>query len=154
MMTTEIKNPFDKEYISSFSKEMSEPAWLTDLRINALEQAENLPLPKADKTKIDKWNFSQLEKHIVKSEDFSSFQDLPDQVKELINVKENNQSLYIQRNNRPTLLSVSKELQENGVIFTDLFTAAREHGDLLQKYFMKNAVKVDEHKLTALHAAL
>lgn len=154
MMTTEIKNPFEKEYISSFSKELGEPEWLTDLRIHAFELAEALPLPKADKTKIDKWNFSQIEKHIVKSEDFSSFTDLPDAVKELINVKENDQSLYIQRNNRPTLLSVSKELQETGVIFTDLFTAAREHGDLLQKYFMKDAVKVDEHKLTALHAAL
>ena len=49
---------------------------------------------------------------------------------------------------------MSKELQENGVIFTDIFTAAREHGELLQKYFMKDAVKVDEHRLTALHAAL
>ncbi|MCQ6275613.1 Fe-S cluster assembly protein SufD [Bacillus sp. V3B] len=153
-MTTEIKKPFEKEYISSFSKEMGEPGWLTDLRIHAFEKASDLPLPKADKTKIDKWNFSQIEKHIVKSEDFSSFNDVPDAVKELINVKENNQSLYIQRNNRPTLLSVSKELQESGAVFTDIFTAAREHGDLLQKYFMTNAVKVDEHKLTALHAAL
>ena len=49
---------------------------------------------------------------------------------------------------------MSKELKENGVIFTDIFTAAREHGDLLQKYFMKDGVKVDEHRLTALHAAL
>jgi Fe-S cluster assembly protein SufD len=152
-MTTEIKNPFDSGYINSFSKEMGEPSWLTDLRIHALEQAENLPLPKADKTRIEKWNFSQFEKHIVKSEDFTSFDHLPDKVKMLIDVNKSNQSLYIQRNNRPTLLSLSTELKENGVIFTDLFTAAREHGDLLQKYFMKDAVKVDEHKLTALHAA-
>ena len=73
MMTTETKNPFDKDYINSFSKEMGEPTWLTDLRIQALEQAENLPLPKPDKTRIEKWNFSQFDKHIVKSEDFTSF---------------------------------------------------------------------------------
>jgi Fe-S cluster assembly protein SufD len=153
-MTTEIKQPFGKEYIHSFSKEMGEPEWLTELRIQALELAEDLPLPFIDKTKIDKWNFTQLGKHIVKSEDFSNFQDLPDTVKILINADESNQSLYIQRNNRPTLLSLSKEMQENGVIFTDIFTAAREHGDLLQKYFMKECTKVNEHKLTALHAAL
>ena len=152
-MTTEIKNPFDKGYISSFSKEMGEPTWLTDLRIQALEQAEELPLPIAEKTKIEKWNFSQFDKHIVKSEDFTSFDQLPDQVKVLIDVNNSNQSLYIQRNNRPTLISLSTELKESGAIFTDIFTAAREHGDLLQKYFMKDAVKVDEHKLTALHAA-
>src|SRR3954465_6761655 len=117
-MTTEIKKPFDKGYISSFSKEMGEPTWLTDLRVLALEQAENLPLPKADKTRIEKWNFSQFEKHIVKSEDFTSFDHLPDKVKMLIDVNKSNQSLYIQRNNRPTLLSLSTELKENGVIFT------------------------------------
>jgi Fe-S cluster assembly protein SufD len=154
MMTTELINSFGKEYISSFSKEMGEPAWLTELRIHALELAKDTPLPYVDKTKIDKWNFSQFDKHIVKSEDFTSFEDLPEKVKTLINVNESNQSLYIQRNNRPTLLSVSTELQENGVIFTDIFTAAREHSDLLQKYLLKDCVKIDENKLTALHAAL
>ncbi|WP_428911124.1 Fe-S cluster assembly protein SufD [Niallia sp. Krafla_26] len=152
-MTTELVNSFGKEYISSFSKEMGEPGWLTELRIHAFELAQDTPLPYIDKTNIEKWNFSQFEKHIVKSEDFSSFDELPEEVKSLINVDESNQSLYIQRNNRPTLLSVSKELQEKGVIFTDIFTAAREHGDLLQKYLMKDCVKVDENKLTALHAA-
>nr|WP_295971872.1 Fe-S cluster assembly protein SufD [uncultured Bacillus sp.] len=153
-MTTEIKNSFDKEYIGSFSRELGEPEWLTELRIQSFELADNLPLPKADKTKIDKWNLTHIQKHLVKSEDFASFDSLPDQVKALINVNETNQNLYIQRNNRPTLLSISKELQDKGVLFTDIFTAAREHSDLLQKYFMKDAVKINEHKLTALHAAL
>lgn len=153
-MTTEIKNPFDKEYVGSFSKEMGEPEWLTALRLEALELVDTLPLPKPDKTKIDKWNFTQFDKHIVKSDDFSSLNDLPGEVKALIELEGGNQNLYIQRNNRPSILSVSKELQEKGVIFVDIFTAAREHGELLQKYFMTEGVKVDEHKLTALHAAL
>ncbi|MDQ0155288.1 Fe-S cluster assembly protein SufD [Robertmurraya andreesenii] len=153
-MTTEIKLPFDKEYVSSFSKEMGEPEWLTTLRLEALEMADTLPLPKPDKTKIDKWNFTQFDKHIVKSTDFASLNDLPEDVKALVAVDAGEQNLYIQRNNRPSILSVSQELKEKGVIFVDIFTAAREHGDLLQKYFMKDGVKVDENKLTALHAAL
>ncbi|MCT2346036.1 Fe-S cluster assembly protein SufD [Niallia taxi] len=152
-MTTEIKLPFDQEYITSFSKDMGEPAWLTDLRVKALELAEDLPMPKPDKTNIKNWNFTQIDKHIVSSEDFDSVNDLPEEAKALIDL-ENNKTLYIQRNNRPTFIAVSNELKEKGVIFTDIFTAAREHGDLLQKYFMKDTVKVDEHKLTALHAAL
>lgn len=153
-MTTEIKLPFDKEYVSSFSKEMGEPAWFTELRIEALEKADTLPLPRPDKTKIDKWNFTQFEKHIVKSDDFTSLNDLPEEVRTLVDIEASNQNLYIQRNNRPSILSVSKELQEKGVIFVDIFTAIREHGELLQKYFMKDAVKPDENKLTSLHAAL
>lgn len=153
-MSTEIKLPFDKEYVHSFSKDMGEPAWMTDLRVNALEKAEDLPMPKPDKTNISKWNFTQFDKHIVGSEDYSSLTDLPEEVRSLINLESADQNLYIQRNNRPAYISLSKTVLDQGVIFTDIFTAAREHGDLLQKYYMTDGVKVDEHKLTALHAAL
>ena len=41
-MTTETKLALsEQEYITSFSKEMGEPAWLTDLRTHALEVAED-----------------------------------------------------------------------------------------------------------------
>lgn len=153
-MTTEIKLPFDQDYVSSFSKEMGEPTWLTELRLQAMALAETLPLPRPDKTKIDKWNFTQFPKHIVKSEDFASLNELPEEVKVLIDIEAKDKNLYIQRNNRPVFLSLSKEWQEKGVIFTDIFSAAREHGDLLQRYLMKSGVKMDEHRLTAVHAAL
>src|SRR5690606_7719160 len=34
------------------------------------------------------------------------------------------------------------------------FTALQEHADLVKKYYMTDGVAVNEHKLTALHAAL
>lgn len=151
-MTTETKLPFDQEYITSFSKEMNEPAWLTEQRVNALNQADALPMPRPDKTKITNWNFTQFEKLLVKSEAYTSLNELPEEVKQLVGKDAENNSLYVQRNNKPAYLSVSKELQEKGVIFTDIFTAAREHGDLLKNYYM-TAVKTDEHRLTAFHAA-
>ncbi|SEM62453.1 Fe-S cluster assembly protein SufD [Mesobacillus persicus] len=151
-MTTETKLPFDQEYITSFSKEMNEPAWLTEQRVNALNQADALPMPRPDKTKITNWNFTQFEKLLVKSEAYTSLNELPEEVKQLVGNEAENNSLYVQRNNKPAYLSVSKELQEKGVIFTDIFTAAREHGDLLKNYYM-TAVKTDEHRLTAFHAA-
>src|SRR5699024_2037504 len=49
---------------------------------------------------------------------------------------------------------VSEELTNKGVIFTDIFTALKEHSELVKKYYMTDAVTVNEHKLTALHAAL
>jgi Fe-S cluster assembly protein SufD len=151
-MTTETKLPFDQEYITSFSKEMNEPEWLTAHRVQALASADSLPMPRPDKTKIDKWNFSQFENLLVKSDAFASLNELPEEVKALVDVDGSDKNLYIQRNNKPAYLSVSKELQEKGVVFTDIFTAAREYSDLLKKYFM-SAVKADEHRLTSLHAA-
>ena len=57
-MSMETKIAFDQEYISSFSKEHQEPKWMADLRLKALEKSEELPMPRPDKTKIDKWNFT------------------------------------------------------------------------------------------------
>ncbi len=45
-------------------------------------------------------------------------------------------------------------LAAKGVIFTDLNTAVREHGDLVEKFLMTQAVKPEDGKFAALHAAL
>ena len=133
---------------------MGEPVWFEELRLNALNNFENLPMPRPDKTKIDKWNFTQFNRHHVKSEKYPSLAVLPEEVKALINIEAENENLYIQRNQTPAYLSLTEELKGKGVVFTDIFTAAREHSELLQKYFMTQVVKADEHRLTALHAAL
>lgn len=150
-MTTETKLPFDKGFVSSYSKEMNEPAWLTEFRLKALDHFEELPMPRPDKTKIDKWNFTQFNQHTVKSDSYASLAELPEDVKALV---ADNKNLYIQRNQTPAFLSLSEDLKAKGVIFTDIFTAAKEHGDILKKYYMTQAINADEHRLTALHAAL
>ncbi|MEH7352914.1 Fe-S cluster assembly protein SufD [Neobacillus drentensis] len=153
-MTTETKLPFDNGFVSSFSKEMSEPAWFEEFRLKALNDFDQLPMPRPDKTKIDKWNFTQFNQHTVKSDVYPSLAELPEEVKSLVDLDAEMKNLYIQRNQTPAFLSLSEDLKSKGVIFTDIFTAAREHGDLLKKYYMTQAINVDEHRLTALHAAL
>src|SRR5690606_13316797 len=93
-------------------------------------------------------------KHGAAGNAINSLDDLPEAAKAAINVEHENKNLYIQHNQTAAFLSLSEDLKAQGVIFTDIITAAKEHGDLVQKYFMKDAVKVDEHKLTAYHAAL
>ena len=148
-MTIETKLPFDQDYLSNYSKESGEQQWLTDLRLQAFSLAEELPLPKPDKTKITNWNFTQFQKHTVETS-ITSVDQLPQEVKALVDVE----NIYVQVDNTPVVSSLTEELTSKGVIFTDILTAAKEHSDLVQKYFMKDGVKVDEHKLTALHAAL
>ncbi|MEW5322678.1 Fe-S cluster assembly protein SufD [Geobacillus thermoleovorans] len=152
-MATETKIPFEQSYIRTFSSGRGEPDWLTVRRLEALELAERLPLPKPEKTKIDKWNFTEFPRHTVDSAPYDGLDDLPEAVKALIEAGEGTKNLYVQRNHTPAYVSLSDELKEKGVIFTDIFTAASEHGDLLKNYFMR-AVKPDEHRLAALHAAL
>ncbi|CAH0140048.1 MULTISPECIES: Fe-S cluster assembly protein SufD [Peribacillus] len=150
-MTTETKLPFEQEDISSYSTKNNDPAWLSELRIQAFSELEKLPMPKPDKTKIDKWNFTSFQTHTVDSDAFASLEELPEEIKSII---EENENLYIQRNNTPAHINLSANVKEQGVIFTDILTAARDHAELVQKYFMKDGVKINEHRLTALHAAL
>lgn len=151
-MTVETK--FNHDYVTGFSNELGEPEWLKELRLQALAKAEDLSMPRPDKTKIDKWNFTQFQTHSVKSNALASLNDLSDEVKALIDLEDENKNLYVQLDTTPAYTSLSQELKDQGVIFTDIHTAAREHSELVQKYFMTEGVKVDEHRLTALHAAL
>ncbi|MFL0507082.1 Fe-S cluster assembly protein SufD [Ureibacillus sp. 179-F W5.1 NHS] len=152
-MTVETKLALSATEVRSFSQSNNEPSWFANLRAEAIEKAAELPMPKPDKTNITGWNFIEFPQHTVESAPFNSLDELPTEVKEIIDI-EGQENLYIQRNNTPAFIKISEELKAQGVIFTDIQTAIREHSDLVQKYFMTEAVKVDEHKLTAYHAAL
>lgn len=152
-MITEIKLPLEKAALQSFSSTNNEPSWLMELREQAFDRLASLEMPKPDKTNIRNWNFTEFPNHTVESESFSSLDELPEEVKALLDAEEKH-NIYVQRNNTPAIISLSETLKEQGVIFTDIITAAREHSDLVQKYFMTKGIKTDEHRLTALHAAL
>jgi Fe-S cluster assembly protein SufD len=152
-MAVETKLPYDKQYVSQFSEKNGEPDWLKNLRLDALEQAESLPMPKPEKTNIKSWNFSDF-KHDVKGEEVKSVDQLPEEIKVFFDQDNQAENVILQRNHNVSYRSVSKELEQKGVIFTDIATAVKEHSDLVQKYFMRDAIKVDQNRLTALHAAL
>lgn len=152
-MTTLTKIPYDQKYIESFSKENNEPAWFTALRVEGLELANNLELPKPDKTNINRWNFTQF-KHTAEGDVISSLAELPAQLDVFVDKEKVSENLIIIRNQTIAYASISESLKEQGVIFTDIFTAMNEHPELVEKYYMTDAVAINENKLTALHAAL
>lgn len=151
-MTVETNLKMTEQELRSFSEMNGEPSWFTELRLRSFAEAETLPLPKPDKTKILNWNFTDYPVHTVKSSTFGSIEDLTEDIRTIVDLEQKN--LYIQHNNTPAFSRISEDLAAKGVILTDIFTALREHGDLVKKYFMTNGVKTDEHKLTALNAAL
>ncbi|MDY0405216.1 Fe-S cluster assembly protein SufD [Virgibacillus sp. 179-BFC.A HS] len=152
-MTVETKLPYDKEYIEQFSQKRQEPEWMKQLRLQAMEQAKNLPMPEPDKTKITKWNFTQFN-HDFGTGEAVSLKELPAEIKDYFDQEQLPENLLIQRNQSVAFASLSEDLKAKGVIFTDIFTALKEHENLVKRYYMKDAVSVDEHRLTALHAAL
>ncbi|WP_102028546.1 Fe-S cluster assembly protein SufD [Salirhabdus sp. Marseille-P4669] len=153
-MTVETtKLPYDHQYVSQFSEKRGEPDWLKNFRLDALKQAEELAMPKPEKTSIKTWNFTEF-KHEVEGSPIESLADLPEELNVFFNQEEKNDNVIIQRNHSVAYQTLSADLVDKGVIFTDIFTAAKENPELVQKYFMRDASKVDQNRLTALHAAL
>lgn len=150
-MSVDIQLRFDSEAITEFSKANSEPAWFLEKRLAGLKAAGELQLPVLEKTKIDKWNIDQFVPFQTSGK-VATAQELDDLVKGQIDA-DSVKSLIVQKNASVVFQSADEELKNQGVIFTDLATALKEHGELVQKY-LGTVVKYDEHKLTALHTAV
>ncbi|MBU5595621.1 Fe-S cluster assembly protein SufD [Amphibacillus sp. MSJ-3] len=152
-MSVEMLEKYTLDYIENFSSQNNEPDWMKKLRADAITQAQKLEMPKPDKTNISQWDFSSFS-HQAEAEEISSLADLPDHIKKFVDLSNDDQNLVILRNQKNSYQALSDDLKEKGVIFTDIFTAMQEHPDLVKKYYLTEAVTVDEHRLTAIHAAL
>jgi len=150
-LTNELS--YEKKDIEEFSTSKGEPAWMTNLRTEAYSSASKLDMPKPDKTNINRWNFTEF-KLGSEGEKFENINSLPKELADFVDQKNVPENILILRNQSTAYAQISEELTNKGVIFTDIFTALKEHSDLVEKYYMTDAVSVNEHKLTALHAAL
>lgn len=149
-MSTQLTTPTDRGSAEALARSKGEPEWLVALRGEAAELAGSIAWPKPEKVRIERWNLTAVGGYEA-SAAAGSLAELPAIVQEL--VTEGTENLIVQRNSGTAWKQLSAELSAKGVIFTDLETAAKEHGDLVQQYLFQ-AVKKDEDKLTALNAAL
>ena len=153
-MTVETNQTIDKNQVQLFSEARNEPQWFRDLRFKGIELALEAPLPKPDKTKIDNWVFSYNRFDLEPKQAVSDIDELPETIRPFIGEKETKRHLIVQQDASVIYKAVANELQEKGVIFTDMQTALKNHGELVKKYLFSEAVKIDENRLIASHAAL
>src|SRR5699024_5347094 len=97
-MTTVTKIPFDKEYVEQFSKQNNEPEWMQKLRLEGLDLANSLELPKPDKTNINRWNFTNF-KHTADGAKIESLENVTSQLDNFINADNAPENIIILRNN-------------------------------------------------------
>ncbi|CZQ95469.1 suf system fes cluster assembly sufbd [Trichococcus palustris] len=129
-----------------FSIEKEEPEWMRAKRLDMFEKYETLEFPLMERISYHRWPL--LETNI-------SVEAYGEEL-------ENSQGLQYEMNNNPKLVQYGKvtlmeqlpqHLIEQGVIFTDLFTAAQEYPELVKEYYMTTAVKPEEDRFTAFHTA-
>jgi Fe-S cluster assembly protein SufD len=149
-MTTTTSLPVTATFVEAISKGAQEPAWLAASRKEALEQAGRLALPNYEKTKVAKWDIAHYGAYVA-NELATGFAALPAGIQALVK-EEDAANIVVQRNSAAVFQQLSAVYAEQGVIFTDLHTAAREHEALVQKH-LHSVVKTDANQISALHAA-
>lgn len=131
--------------VQQFSVMQEEPLWMLELRKTALAKIDGLELPVFERVKYQRWPLFEVpdlfsyEEGILLAEDFlTGANDAP---------------RVIQVGNQTVMEQLPMEYIEQGVIFTDIFTALQEHPDVVEQVYMTLAVAHDEDKLTAFHTA-
>ncbi|MDJ0754881.1 MAG: Fe-S cluster assembly protein SufD [Ardenticatenaceae bacterium] len=145
---------FTREAVQALSAHLEEPQWMLDLRLAAFEIYENTPMPTIKDEAWRRTNIRRLKlDKIGPSVNGEAGQsNVPVKVSsQMMEVPAGGE--LVQVDGVTQSYKISDELKAQGVIFCDMSTAVTNHPDLVQKYFMTQAVKADEGKFAALHAA-
>ena len=137
----------------------SEPQWMTDIRVRALAVFTKKPMPTwgADLSNID---FNAITYYARASDKPAhSWKKVPKKIKtafERLGVPEAERKFFAgvgaQYDSETIYHHIRKDIEAQGVIFTDTDTALREHPDLFKKYF-GTVVPIGDNKFSALNSA-
>lgn len=117
-----------------------EPKWLLEKRFSAFEKINQLQLPNMQRFRYQDWPLTENE----------SLKYLPSNRKD---IQLNSHANLIQYGQTTVAINLDQQMQDQGVILTDIFSAIRDLPDLMQKELMTEAIKPDEDRLTANHMA-
>src|ERR1700730_15467882 len=96
MSVQQTVTSFDKESIRSMSQSKQEPAWLTELRLQAFEKYESMELPKLEKSDLSKKNFHNLT--LPKLNEYTHSNDIPVNMPSIFRESEDAHSMVIYKN--------------------------------------------------------
>ncbi|MCO5176831.1 MAG: hypothetical protein M9890_07680 [Thermomicrobiales bacterium] len=150
---------FSREAVDELSHRRQEPDWLRQKRIEAWEAFEQIPMPKRTdeewrRTDLRLLPIDEVLPFADQADRLTSRADLPAAVAAEVEAAGEVSGVVVQRDSSIIYFEVDSALAEQGVVFSDLETAVREHPELLQKYFMSDAtVPVTDNKFAALHGA-
>lgn len=130
-----------KEQIQQFSLDHAEPTWLADLRQAAFEQIDRLALPTIERVKFHRWNLG--DGTISENEALGAVPDF---------TSLDNSPKLVQVGTQTVLEQLPADLAQQGVVFTDLYSALEMIPEVIEKHF-GTAVSFDEDKLSAYNAA-
>jgi Fe-S cluster assembly protein SufD len=144
---------FTREAVEALSTAKNESDWVREARLAAWETFDALPWPKRTDEEWRRTDFKALK--LDRLAPFTGVGEKVDSVESVVGPVDVSvrAGINVQRNGSDVYTEISDEAKAQGVIFTDLDTAFREHADLIKQHYMTKAVPVSFGKFEALHAA-
>ncbi|MCB0867183.1 MAG: Fe-S cluster assembly protein SufB [Solirubrobacterales bacterium] len=149
-----------RQIVEQISEYKDEPEWMRDFRLKALEIFESKPTPQwgADLDQID---FDDIHYFVRASEKNSTdWSEVPEDIKntfDRLGIPEAEQKFLsgvgAQYESEVVYHQVNEKLEAQGVIFTDMDTALREHEDLIKEYWA-TVIPANDNRLAALNSAV
>src|ERR1700748_3713709 len=149
-----------REIVQTISDFKKEPQWMRDFRLKALENFENRPTPQWGGD-LDQIDFDDIHYFVRASEQNSrDWSEVPEDIKytfDRLGIPEAERKFLsgvgAQYESEVVYHQVNEKLEAQGVIFTDMDTALREHEDLLREYWA-TVIPPNDNKLAALNSAV
>lgn len=142
--------------VEALSQNNDEPQWLLECRLSAWELYEDLPMPSLNDEEWRRTDYRHIrweEADTLVSPNGVTKDVVPaENLAPLVGDEQGGLMVFV--DGKLVHYEVSEKLTEQGVIFTDLLTACREHEDLVRPLLMTKAVLPTDGKFAALHASL
>ncbi|HET9980515.1 MAG TPA: Fe-S cluster assembly protein SufD [Ktedonobacterales bacterium] len=142
---------FSEEAVRALSERQDEPAWMRERRLEAWKIYESLPMPTLQD---EEWRRTSL--RALKLNDIAPFTEDSAAAESLLPEAERDEKfagVLGLREGEQVEYTLRDDLRAQGVIFSDLRSAIREHGDLVRRHFMARCVPPGDSKFAALHGA-
>ena len=149
-----------REIVESISEYKDEPQWMRDFRLKALEHFYSRPTPNWGGN-LDQIDFDDIHYFVRASEKNSrDWSEVPEDIKntfDRLGIPEAERKFLsgvgAQYESEVVYHQVNEKLEAQGVIFTDMDTALREHEDLVREYWA-TIIPANDNKLAALNSAV
>jgi len=146
--------------VREISMEKNEPEWMLEHRLKSLRIYNEKPMPTwgADLSEL---RVDEIIHYVRPNTEMSEdWDDVPEYIKDTFDrlgipeaEKKSLAGVGAQYDSEVVYHRMSEELMKQGVIYTDIETAVKEHEEIVKEYFMK-LITPNDHKFAALHGAV
>ena len=151
----------NREIVEKISEFKSEPQWMREFRLKALEHFMARPMPTWGSPMLAEVNFDDIHYFVRASERAErDWDEVPEDVKrtfDRLGIPEAERKFLAgvgaQYESEVVYHQVREDLEKQGVQFLDMDSGLREHEDVVREYFA-TVIPANDNKLAALNSAV